>query len=68
MKTISLQGRQIPVLGFGTWKLSGGEAVRSVDFAINSGYTHIDTAQIYENETEVGEGIRNSRKPRDEIF
>lgn len=68
MKTISLQGRQVPVLGFGTWKLSGVEAARSVDFAINSGYTHIDTAQIYENETEVGEGIRNSRKPRDEIF
>jgi diketogulonate reductase-like aldo/keto reductase len=68
MKAISLQEYQIPVLGFGTWKLSGGEAVRSVDFAINNGYTHIDTAQIYENEAEVGEGIKNSGMARDKIF
>lgn len=68
MKTISLQGTNVPVLGFGTWKLSGAEAVKAVDFAINNGYTHIDTAQIYENESEVGEGIRNSGKPRDQIF
>lgn len=68
MKTISLQGKDVPVLGFGTWKLSGPEAVKSVDYAINNGYTHIDTAQIYENEAEVGEGIKNSGTPRDKIF
>lgn len=68
MKNITLQGKAVPVLGFGTWKLSGAEAVKSVDFAINHGYTHIDTAQIYENEAEVGEGIKNSGTPRDKIF
>lgn len=68
MKTINLQGNSVPVLGFGTWKLTGAEAVKSVDFAINNGYTHIDTAQIYENEAEVGEGIKNSGTPRDKIF
>ena len=68
MKTISLQGKDVPVLGFGTWKLSGPDAVKSVDFAINNGYTHIDTAQIYENEAEVGEGIKNSGTARDKIF
>lgn len=68
MKIISLQGHAIPALGFGTWKLSGADAVRSVDFALNNGYTHIDTAQIYENESEVGEGIKNSGAPRDGIF
>ena len=68
MKTITLQGKSVPVLGFGTWKLTGAEAAKSVDFAINHGYTHIDTAQIYENEAEVGQGIKNSGTPREQIF
>ncbi|PZO87476.1 MAG: aldo/keto reductase [Micavibrio aeruginosavorus] len=68
MKNISLQGYQMPALGFGTWKLTGDEAVRSVDFAIRNGYTHIDTAQIYENETEVGQGIKNSGAAREDLF
>jgi len=68
MKTISLQGISVPALGFGTWQLSGKDAVRSVDFAIQNGYTHIDTAQIYENEAEVGDGIKQSGVQRDKIF
>lgn len=68
MKILSLQGYTVPVLGFGTWKLNGVEAAKAVDYAINNGYTHIDTAQIYENEESVGEGIRNSGSPRDKIF
>lgn len=68
MKTISLQGHSVPVLGFGTWKLSGAEAAKCVDYAINNGYTHIDTAQIYENEADVGDGIKNSGMARDKIF
>jgi 2,5-diketo-D-gluconate reductase B len=68
MKTLSVQGTNIPVLGFGTWKLRGPECVDSVDFAIQQGYTHIDTAQIYENEAEVGEGIKKSGKARDQLF
>ncbi len=68
MKTISLQGHEMPVLGFGTWKLTGAEAVKAVDFALNAGYRHVDTAQIYENEAEVGDGIKQSGVARDKIF
>jgi len=68
MKTITLQGTPVPALGFGTWQLSGKEAAKSVDFAINNGYTHIDTAQIYQNEAEVGDGIKQSGVSRDKIF
>jgi 2,5-diketo-D-gluconate reductase B len=68
MKTISLQGRKAPVLGFGTWKLTGAEAAKAVNFALNNGYRHIDTAQIYENEAEVGDGIKQSGVAREDIF
>lgn len=68
MKIITLQGTPVPALGFGTWQLSGKDAVKSVDFALHNGYTHIDTAQIYENEAEVGDGIKQSGVARDKIF
>ena len=68
MKCISVQGYDIPLLGFGTWKLSGADATRAVAFALEQGYTHIDTAQIYENEAEVGEGIKTSGVAREKIF
>lgn len=68
MKTITLQGHELPSLGFGTWKLRGAEAAEAVDFAINNGYRHIDTAQVYENEDGVGEGIKKSGVARDKIF
>lgn len=68
MKFVDLQGQKMPSLGFGTWKLAGEEAVKSVDYAIRNGYRHIDTAQIYENEAEVGQGIKDSGIDRSEIF
>ncbi len=68
MKKISIQGKEIPALGFGTYQLRGDDAVRAVDFAIGEGYTHIDTAQIYENEAEVGAGIKQSSAARDKLF
>lgn len=68
MKTINLQGRDMPSLGFGTYKLLGEEAAKAVDFALNAGYRHIDTAQIYENEAEVGDGLKKSGVARDKIF
>ncbi|HLD06722.1 MAG TPA: aldo/keto reductase [Candidatus Nanoarchaeia archaeon] len=61
-------GVQIPVLGFGTWKLSGNEAKEAVLHALQAGYRHIDTAAIYGNEQEVGEAIRESGIPRKDIF
>ncbi len=68
MKFVELQGHSMPALGFGTWKLTGEDAVNSVDFALREGYRHIDTAQIYENEAEVGKGIKKSGVVRDQIF
>src|SRR5690606_27499098 len=62
-------GRQsVPVLGFGTWQLRGAECAYAVEKALEIGYRHIDTAQIYENETEVGTGIQNSKIARSDIF
>jgi len=58
----------IPALGFGTWQLENGTATPLVEKALEVGYRHIDTAQIYGNERDVGAGIRNSGIKRDEIF
>jgi len=48
---------KIPILGLGTWSLSGNVVSASVEKALKLGYTHIDTAEMYENETEIGEVI-----------
>ena len=62
-------GHSIPCPGFGTFKTPDGEVcVDSVREAILAGYTHIDTAAVYGNERSVGEGIRQSGKPREELF
>jgi 2,5-diketo-D-gluconate reductase B len=60
-------GANIPLLGLGTWDIRGDVCKRIVEQAIRLGYRHVDTAQAYENEREVGEGIRNSGIPRDQI-
>ena len=62
-------GYPIPVPGFGTFKTPDGEVcVNAVREAIAAGYTHIDTAAVYGNECSVGEGVRQSGKPREELF
>jgi len=70
MKSYTLNnGVSIPVLGFGTWKAENGEvAYQAVLEALKSGYRHIDTAAIYQNEESVGRAIRDSGIPRQEIF
>ncbi len=68
MKTIKIQNKDIPVLGLGTWKLTGDGCVRATELALDIGYRHIDTAQIYENEAEVGQAIQNSGIERRDIF
>lgn len=68
MQTVSAKGATIPALGFGTYLLKGGEARRMTEYALSIGYRHIDTAQMYGNETDVGAGITASSVPRDEIF
>lgn len=59
---------KIPKLGFGTWQIKGTQCVKAVKKALEVGYRHIDTAQIYENEAEVGTGILASEIPREDIF
>jgi diketogulonate reductase-like aldo/keto reductase len=61
-------GVKMPILGYGTYKLTGKQAYNSVITAIKQGYRHIDTAKYYENEKEVGEAIRDCGVPRNEIF
>lgn len=62
-------GSVIPRLGLGVWQVKdGAEAVNSVKWALEAGYRLIDTAAAYKNEESVGEGIRQSGIPRDEIF
>lgn len=68
MKLISANGASIPALGFGTFRVPGPDAERMVSHVLANGYRHIDTAQIYGNEAEVGEGIRRSAVARGDIF
>lgn len=61
-------GYDMPVVGLGTYSLCGDTCVNSVRAAIQNGYRLIDTASYYGNEREVGEGIRKSGVPCEEIF
>lgn len=57
-----------PVMGLGTFRFDDSQAAEAVRNALEIGYRHIDTAQMYENERGVGQGIRAANVPRDEIF
>jgi diketogulonate reductase-like aldo/keto reductase len=60
---------KIPKIGFGTWQVPDGKiAYDSVSMALKNGYRHIDTAEAYKNEKSVGQAIRDSKIPREEIF
>jgi 2,5-diketo-D-gluconate reductase A len=61
-------GRTIPQLGFGVFQIAPGDTARAVREALEAGYRHIDTAQMYGNERGVGEGVRASGLGRDEVF
>ncbi len=61
-------GARIPAVGLGTWDLRRGTCVRMVEQALRLGYRHIDTAEMYGNEREVGEGLRSSGISRDDVF
>lgn len=58
----------MPVIGLGTWEMAGNACISSVLTALEMGYRHIDTAQIYGNEREVGRAIKESGIRRDDIF
>jgi diketogulonate reductase-like aldo/keto reductase len=62
-------GVQLPKIGLGTWQTKKGEeAYQSVMMALKNGYRHIDTAEGYQNEASVGQAVRDSGIPREEIF
>ena len=61
-------GVTIPKLGLGTWMIGNDAVVQAVKDAVTLGYRHIDTAQAYENEAGVGQGLRASGVPREKLF
>lgn len=65
---VEANGARIPAIGLGTFRLEGEGCVEAVSAALAAGYRHLDTARMYGNEEAVGEGIRASGVPRDEIF
>jgi 2,5-diketo-D-gluconate reductase B len=66
--SVKAGGATIPLLGLGTWDLRGRTCVRIVEQALRLGYRHIDTAEMYDNERDVGEGLRASGVKRSDVF
>ena len=68
MHFIEANGARIPGIGLGTYDLREAAGTRIIEQALRLGYRHVDTAQIYNNESEVGEGLRGSRVKRNDVF
>lgn len=68
MQFVEAHAARIPAIGLGTGELHGSACARIVEQAIRLGYRHVDTAQAYKNEREVGDGIRSSHVRRDDVF
>lgn len=58
----------IPIIGFGVYRIDGDDCADACQLALAQGYRHIDSAQLYNNEANVGDGVRASGVPRSEIF
>lgn len=67
-RMLTIQGIEIPKLGFGTWQLTGDDCVVAVRDALELGYHHIDTARAYGNEAQVAEALHDSGRNRGEVF
>lgn len=68
MEYQNVRGERVPSIGLGTYRLTGGTCVEAVARALSMGYRHVDTAQMYGNEAEVGRGINGSGVDRGELF
>jgi 2,5-diketo-D-gluconate reductase B len=66
--SVEAKGANIPLVGLGTWELRGRACARTVEQALRLGYRHIDTAEMYDNERDVGDGLRASGVARREVF
>jgi 2,5-diketo-D-gluconate reductase A len=68
-KTVNLPGgTALPLIGFGTWQLRPKTAYESVRAALEIGYRHVDTATLYENESDVGRAVKDSGLDREQVF
>jgi 2,5-diketo-D-gluconate reductase B len=68
MHEVFANGAKVPAIGFGTYGMERADMLRIIPAALKKGFRHIDTAQIYHNEEEVGECIAASGIPRSEVF
>ena len=68
MEYVTVRGVDVPALGFGTWPMKGKTCRTAVGTALEHGYRHVDTAQMYENEAAVGRAIAESAVPREDVF
>jgi diketogulonate reductase-like aldo/keto reductase len=68
MQNVRAGNALIPAIGFGTYGMNGDDIYRMIPAALRAGFRHIDTAQIYRNEAEIGECVAESGIPRNEIF
>jgi diketogulonate reductase-like aldo/keto reductase len=68
MEYVEAGGAEIPALGLGTWQNTGETCTRTVREALEMGYRHVDTAQVYDNEAAVGEGLAAADVPREDVF
>src|SRR5688572_3703670 len=68
LRSLEIQGTTVPKLGFGTWEITGSDCEEAVADALEIGYRHIDTAQAYDNEAEVGKALAASGIPREELW
>jgi diketogulonate reductase-like aldo/keto reductase len=68
MEYVEAYGARVPKVGLGTWQLTGEECYETVSTALDVGYRHIDTAQLYDNETEVGRAIADADVDREDVF
>jgi len=69
VKTVTLAGGvEMPLVGFGTWQVTGRRGYDAIRYALEVGYRHIDTATMYGNESEVGRAVRDVGVPREDVF
>jgi diketogulonate reductase-like aldo/keto reductase len=68
MEYVEAGGARIPAIGLGTWQNTGTQCAETVETALELGYRHVDTAQVYDNERRVGDGLAASAVDREEVF
>jgi len=68
MEYETVRGVRVPAVGLGTYELQGRAGIRAVERALDLGYRHLDTAELYENETAVGTALGESSVDREDVF